>query len=1072
MRYFKRTLLLLLAGIPGYLTSAQPNVILIMTDDQGYGDVPGHGNPVLKTPELDKLREQSVRFTDFHVAPMCTPTRGQLMSGMDAMRNGATEVNGSRSMLRNDLKIIPQYFAEAGYATGMFGKWHLGDSYPFAPRFRGFDEVLRHRDWGITSLADYWGNTYFDPVLEHNGMDKKYNGYCTDIYFSEAMKWMLRCHRKGQPFFAYIPTNTPHVPEQVAGKYSDTYQGTYDGKEIPHNFFGMIANIDENIGKLEVFLHDQGLRDNTILLFLTDNGTQSAKAMQIFNAGMRSKKTSLYEGGHRVPLFVRWIDGRLVHGSDISELAQVQDILPTLADLCGLDLSGASLDGNSLSGLLKGEQMELEDRMCVIQYLWREADGEKWQNAAVMKDKWRMIGGEELYNIADDPGQEKNVIDSYPEVARKMSAHYDEWYEGIRPIFDQRESIIVGSDRENPVKIYSSDWVDVYCGNSRALKEANAISYWELEVARTGEYEIELRRWAEESGKALTDSYDATSGEGAIPVAKARLQVGDFDQTVDTRPEDTFVRFSANLPKGKTELTASFLDTQGKVICGATYLKITRKQANYNYGDDPHVVACTRNRELVADNPDRPLYHFSAPDRGIHDPNGLCYWQGHYHLFYQYYYKGISWGHAYSDDLLHWKDLPVAIEPTVEERVFSGQTLAEDNRVIAMWHGLGIGNMVATSTDPLLLDWDPNPNNPVIPSDEKQGDYRVFDPCIWKGDDGYYYSLTGSYKDGIQRKDCIGEVHAFKSRDLSTWKWLGPMFTDTVLAEPGEDMAVPNFWPIGKGKHLLLLFSHKRAGRGYVGTFDSKTIRFDADYHFRANHGTIVDETVRLKPVNSSVHAPSATIDDKGRYIAVFNMCENKEQEGWSGIMSLPRVYSLAEDNSIRVDPVEEMKKLRFDHKRVNSVTIKVNKDLKLKEIAGRAMEISAVIRPGKAKEVGFKVLQSADDSEYTVIRFSENKIAIDNKHSSKDTRFIRPPDAGSLQLEGNEPLKLRIFIDCSVVEVFANGRQCCSLRVYPTKEGGNGVSLFSRGGDAELVSLDAWQMRSVWPELKFKEGS
>lgn len=951
MRYFKRTLLLLLAGIPGYLTSAQPNVILIMTDDQGYGDVPGHGNPVLKTPELDKLREQSVRFTDFHVAPMCTPTRGQLMSGMDAMRNGATEVNGSRSMLRNDLKIIPQYFAEAGYATGMFGKWHLGDSYPFAPRFRGFDEVLRHRDWGITSLADYWGNTYFDPVLEHNGMDKKYNGYCTDIYFSEAMKWMLRCHRKGQPFFAYIPTNTPHVPEQVAGKYSDTYQGTYDGKEIPHNFFGMIANIDENIGKLEVFLHDQGLRDNTILLFLTDNGTQSAKAMQIFNAGMRSKKTSLYEGGHRVPLFVRWIDGRLVHGSDISELTQVQDILPTLADLCGLDLSGASLDGNSLSGLLKGEQMELE-------------------------------------------------------------------------------------------------------------------------VARTGEYEIELRRWAEESGKALTDSYDATSGEGAIPVAKARLQVGDFDQTVDTRPEDTFVRFSANLPKGKTELTASFLDTQGKVICGATYLKITRKQANYNYGDDPHVVACTRNRELVADNPDRPLYHFSAPDRGIHDPNGLCYWQGHYHLFYQYYYKGISWGHAYSDDLLHWKDLPVAIEPTIEERVFSGQTLAEDNRVIAMWHGLGIGNMVATSTDPLLLDWDPNPNNPVIPSDEKQGDYRVFDPCIWKGDDGYYYSLTGSYKDGIQRKDCIGEVHAFKSRDLSTWKWLGPMFTDTVLAEPGEDMAVPNFWPIGRGKHLLLLFSHKRAGRGYVGTFDSKTIRFDADYHFRANHGTIVDETVRLKPVNSSVHAPSATIDDKGRYIAVFNMCENKEQEGWSGIMSLPRVYSLAEDNSIRVDPVEEMKKLCFDHKRVNSVTIKMNKDMKLKEIAGRAMEISAVIRPGKAKEVGFKVLQSADNSEYTVIRFSENKIAIDNKHSSKDTRFIRPPDAGSLQLEGNEPLKLRIFIDCSVVEVFANGRQCCSLRVYPTKEGGNGVSLFSRGGDAELVSLDAWQMRSVWPELKFKEGS
>ena len=216
----------------------RPNVIILLTDDQGYGDISAHGNPVLKTPEIDKLREQSARFTDFHVAPMCTPTRGELMTGMDAMHNGATAVCQGRSMIRNDIKIMPQYFKDAGYATGLFGKWHLGDSYPHRPRFRGFDEVLSFRAWGITSLADVWMNDYFDPTLMVNGVDTKFEGYCTDIFFDKAMAWMETCQKRDQPFFLYLPTNTPHSPRKVANAYSDPYKGKHEGKLIPENSMG------------------------------------------------------------------------------------------------------------------------------------------------------------------------------------------------------------------------------------------------------------------------------------------------------------------------------------------------------------------------------------------------------------------------------------------------------------------------------------------------------------------------------------------------------------------------------------------------------------------------------------------------------------------------------------------------------------------------------------------------------------------------------------------------------------------------------------------------------------------
>lgn len=552
-----------------------PNVILIMTDDQGYGDISCHGNPVLKTPEMDKLHEQSVRFTDFHVTPKCTPTRGQLMTGIDAMRNGATRVCQGRSLPRPDLKMMPQFFADAGYATGMFGKWHLGDSYPYPPRFRGFQEVLTFRAWGFTSLADHWGNDYFDPVLMHNGVDSPYEGYCTDIFFDEAIKWMKQ--KKDKPFFLYLPTNTPHVPEQVAEKYAAPYQGKYEGKKIPSNFYGMIANIDENLGRLDAFLKKEGLLDNTILLYLSDNGTQNSDAMKLYNAGMRSKKGNVWEGGHRVPLFIRWPQGGLQHGTDITELTTVQDLLPTLMDLCKLPGERVNLTGTSLAGLLKGTAETLPERMVVNQIGY---SCKKWSQAVVMKDSWRMLKtkkGPTLFNIADDPHQDNNVFKDYPEVAQTMAAHYDHWYKTARPLWEKDRPITIGTDFENPLTLYANDWHGDYCDNRRGLIAGKAKGSWDLIVDRDGMYEIELRRWPEESGKALTDSFDAQSTKGAIPVAQARLQIADVNQTQNTQPEDTVLKFSVKLKKGKTKLTADLLNAQGKVICGAMYVKVKRR---------------------------------------------------------------------------------------------------------------------------------------------------------------------------------------------------------------------------------------------------------------------------------------------------------------------------------------------------------------------------------------------------------------------------------------------------------------------------------------------------------------
>jgi len=557
-----------------------PNVIIVLTDDQGYGDLSVHGNPVLRTPNLDQLASQSIRLTDFHVAPMCTPSRGQLLSGRDALFNGAMNIANGRAILRKTFPTMADFFAGGGYRTGLFGKWHLGDNYPYRPQDRGFDETLTFPSSHLSSAPDYWNNDYFDDFYRHNGQLQQYAGYCTDVFFNEAMQWIRQQAASGQPFFAYITPNAAHSPLFVPSQYRAPYASL---PATQASFFGMIANIDENMGRLEQMLINEGLRENTILIFMTDNG--STNGDEIFNAGMRGEKTTLYEGGHRVPFFIRWPEGGLSGPEVIGELAQAQDVLPTLIDLAELpNPQGTTFDGVSLARLLDGQQESLPDRMLVVQYSRATAPVPRKWDAAILWDRWRLINNTSLYDLATDPGQTTSVITAYPDVVAQMRAHYEAWWNRVAPTVNSFSRLTIGSDAANPVLLASSEWRNVLLNQQEQVRNALAKNgIWTLQVARAATYRVDLRRWPVEADTEITAGlppYSAVDGTyvagKALPIARARLKVGSFNQTVPVAATDKVVSFTVNLPAGPTDLQTWLLDANGKLLAGAYYVTVTR----------------------------------------------------------------------------------------------------------------------------------------------------------------------------------------------------------------------------------------------------------------------------------------------------------------------------------------------------------------------------------------------------------------------------------------------------------------------------------------------------------------
>ncbi|MDA0838766.1 MAG: glycoside hydrolase family 32 protein [Planctomycetota bacterium] len=490
--------------------------------------------------------------------------------------------------------------------------------------------------------------------------------------------------------------------------------------------------------------------------------------------------------------------------------------------------------------------------------------------------------------------------------------------------------------------------------------------------------------------------------------------------------------------------------------------------------NDELVLRFTESRQRLSSDPFRPAYHFVNPEGRLNDPNGLCFWQGRFHLFYQAYPPEDPrqhWGHAFSEDLVHWQDLPLAIFPGIEEKCFSGSTFVEEDRVIAMYHGTGAGNMVAVSDDPLLLNWEKIPGNPVVPMIDTDSDgrpYRVYDPCIWSEKDGYF-SLSGTYVDGPMFGDCRAMPHLFFSQDMSRWSYCGPFVEGDIFTQPGEDCAVPYFWPIGN-KHILIFASHQRGSQYLLGDYDRVQHRFHSFAHGRFNFGPIAP---------GGVHAPSATPDGRGGIYVIHNINAAKPTAGWDHIMSVVRRLTLREDLSLGIEPVGAIESLRGSHHRVKQTALPANEEIVIDAVEGNVMEIEAVIETRDTREICLRVLRSPGAEEHTDIKFYRNghfrsarggqqaqrdALVMDSSRSSLAPDILaRPPEIAPFDLGKSEVLKLRVFIDRSVVEVFANSRQCLALRVYPERKDSLGVSLRAQGREALLRSLDVWQMKSSY---------
>ena len=498
----------------------RPNVILIMTDDQGYGDFGVTGNPIIMTPNIDAMAQRSGSMKNFYVHPVCAPTRACLMTGRYNYRTRAIDTYIGRAMMDPKETTIAEILGDAGYATGIFGKWHLGDNYPMRPKDQGFSESLVHRGGGIGQPADPTGGEgkYTDPILLDNGKLKQCKGYCTDIYFDRAMSWMSKCVTRGDNFFAYIPTNAPHgpfhdVPKDLYNRYKKMDLGNKafpqdKGHPLPAKsdqdkrarIFAMITNVDENVGKVFRKLDDLGITENTIVIFMVDNGPNGRR----YVAGMQGNKGGVHEGGIRSPFFFHW-PGVVEAGHSSERIAAHIDVLPTILDACKVRKpAGLKLDGRSVLPLLKDEPVRWTDRTIYIQS-HRGDNPVLYHHFAARSQRWKLLhasgfGKEnfdgkptfELYDMVADPLEQKNLAAERPDIVERMRKDYEAWFADVGSTRRDNYApprIYIGTRHENPVVLTRQDWRHIK--DRPWAKKSNG--YWELYAAQPGEYNVRLR---------------------------------------------------------------------------------------------------------------------------------------------------------------------------------------------------------------------------------------------------------------------------------------------------------------------------------------------------------------------------------------------------------------------------------------------------------------------------------------------------------------------------------------------------------------------------------------------------
>lgn len=569
--------------------AGRPNVILVMTDDQGYPDMSCHGNPVIKTPNMDRLATEGVRFSDFHVNPFCSPTRAALMTGRMSDRTGVTSTNTHMNYMRREEVLMPEYFKASGYRTGIFGKWHIGANYPYRPIDRGFDEWIGLGNNGLATTADLWDNDRMNDRYWHNGEIVRRSGFCTDVYFDQALSFIKECKEENKPFFAYVATNVPHWDWNVPAEWLKQYQDSCSRRRAA--FYASISRVDWNLGRLMKFLEDENLAGSTILVFLTDNGSDVPDKKSAYNAGMRGFKVSRYEGGHRVPCFIRGPKELVGKPREIDALTAHVDLLPTFIDLCGLekpDRKQLPMDGRSLRPLLTGDG-QWADRMLVMHH-HNGRKPQKNSEGVAMTARWRFImkkpGQNELYKITEDRSQSHDVATQYPEVVSRLLDDYDAHWDSLdihrplqRPVLSIQATIRLSSDitRDgNPI-------------TQQAVRRALPVeAVWLLEAEEAGRYRFEVRRWPREAAAAMTaelaptkdpdieyigaDTWRIDVPGKALDIKVVELKLSGHETVTTKVPEDAqSVVFDVDLAEGPVDVEANYIMGDGKRM-GAYYV--------------------------------------------------------------------------------------------------------------------------------------------------------------------------------------------------------------------------------------------------------------------------------------------------------------------------------------------------------------------------------------------------------------------------------------------------------------------------------------------------------------------
>ena len=478
------------------------NVILIMSDDQGIGDFGINGNPVVQTPFIDEMARNSASMSRFYVNAVCSPTRASLMTGRWSYRTGVTDTFKGRSIMNDQETTIAEVLKAAGYSTGLFGKWHLGDNYPYRPMEQGFETAVYHRGGGLGQPSEPIGadERYTNPVLFRNGVQYTAEGFCCDIYFSEAIDFIKDSQEKDKPFFAYIASNTPHSPyHDVPEKWLKYYKElNLENSQFPQSpghpisgkddldtrarIYAMVSNLDENVGRLFSELDKMALTENTLVIYMCDNGPNGYR----YVSGFKGRKSSAYEGGVRSPFWAHW--PQVFPAGTVSDaLSAHVDILPTILEACNVNLPGGlSLDGKSMLAYLKGEKTEPEDRTVILQS-HRGKEPNRWENATVVTQQWKLVddgkvGGIELFDITNDPYAQKNVIEDHPEIKSQLESEYDSWLTEMQAINPVDLPLYVGTDYEPETVLTSQDAEEI----DAQTREGE----WPLHVVEGGLYLI------------------------------------------------------------------------------------------------------------------------------------------------------------------------------------------------------------------------------------------------------------------------------------------------------------------------------------------------------------------------------------------------------------------------------------------------------------------------------------------------------------------------------------------------------------------------------------------------------